>query len=145
MLDRTRLAKLLALTGSDNDAEALAAIRKANEMVRGQNLTWAEVVTVDTQPLINIMVQRRSGMGVGMPAGGKVDGDDKDWQPPHLNDAAIIDPMFRAIFAQPRSSNEEFWQFMDSIHNSWTAKGSLTASQYNALRRCYNRTRASRV
>lgn len=145
MLDRTRLAKLLALTGSDNDAEALAAVRKANEMVRGHNMTWAEVVTVDTQPLINIMVQRRSGMGMAQPASGKVDGEDKDWLPPHLNDASIIDPMFRAIFAQPRTGSEEFWQFMDSVHNSWQQKGSLTSGQYNALRRCYNRTRAARA
>lgn len=141
MLDRTRLAKLLALTTSDNDAEALSAMRKANEVVKGQNMTWAEVVTVDTQPLINIMVQRRSGM----PATTPVDGDDKDWQPPHLNDAAVIDPMFRAIYAQPRTGSEDFWRWLDDVHEKWRTKQRLTAGQYNALRRCYNRTRAARA
>lgn len=134
MLDRTRLAKLLALTTSDNDAEALAAMRKANEIVKGENLTWAEVVTVDAQPLINIMVQRRT------PATTPVDGDDKDWSPPHLAEATIIDPMFRAIYATPRTGSEDFWKWLDSVHEQWRTKQRLSPGQYQALRRCYNRT-----
>lgn len=135
MLDRTRLAKLLALTTSDNDAEALSAMRKANEIIKGENLTWAELVTIEAQPLVSITVQRHA------PTAGTVDGDDKDWQPPHLREARIIDPMFQAIYSQPRTGNEEFWQWLDSVHEQWRTKSRLTPNQYNAVRRCYNRTR----
>jgi hypothetical protein len=44
VLDRERLAKVLALTTSDNDAEALAAIRRANEIIKGENLGWLDVI-----------------------------------------------------------------------------------------------------
>lgn len=44
-LDKDRLAKLLSMTGSDHDAEALAAIRKANELLRLNKKSWAEVLS----------------------------------------------------------------------------------------------------
>ena len=43
-LDRERLAKLLGMTGSSFDAEALSAARRANELVREAELTWHEVL-----------------------------------------------------------------------------------------------------
>lgn len=138
MLDRTRLAKLLALTASDNDAEALSAIRKANEIIKGNDLQWLDVVSPAGNTL-NITLQRQP-----MTAS-PVDGDDKDWQPPHLTDATIIDPMFRAVFAQPRTDNEEFWTFLESLHHQWETKHRLTPNQYSALRRCFNRTVTKRA
>jgi hypothetical protein len=49
---RTLLVKLLGLSGSVHDAEALAAIRKAGELVREAGMTWADIVTSTpvTQP-----------------------------------------------------------------------------------------------
>ena len=47
-MDRNRLIKLLNLSASENDHEALIAIRKANEMVNGY---WDEVIgAVDVEP-----------------------------------------------------------------------------------------------
>ncbi|UEM08225.1 hypothetical protein JL101_036400 (plasmid) [Skermanella rosea] len=46
-LDRAladRLAKLLGMTGSDYDGEALAAARKANALLKTAGLTWADVI-----------------------------------------------------------------------------------------------------
>jgi hypothetical protein len=43
-LDKDRLAKLLSMTGSEHDAEALAAIRKANELLRLNKKSWSEVL-----------------------------------------------------------------------------------------------------
>lgn len=40
MLNRPRLLKLLMLTQSPSDGEALAAIRKVNRTVREEGLTW---------------------------------------------------------------------------------------------------------
>ena len=39
-----RIIKLLNLTQSDNDAEALSAIRKVNEMLITRNITWSELI-----------------------------------------------------------------------------------------------------
>ena len=50
-LDKDRLAKLLSMTGSDHDAEALAAIRKANELLRLNKKSWSEVLS-DPPPAI---------------------------------------------------------------------------------------------
>ncbi len=43
-IDTTLLAKLLRMTDSQHDAEALAAIRKANELLRTQAATWPDVL-----------------------------------------------------------------------------------------------------
>ena len=61
MLDRDRLAKLLALTTSLNDNEALAAIRKANEIVEGAGLTWDQVllpIADAVSPHVSVTINR---------------------------------------------------------------------------------------
>lgn len=44
-----RLVKLLNLSASDNDNEALSAIRLANQLVRKNGLTWQSIVE-DPEP-----------------------------------------------------------------------------------------------
>jgi hypothetical protein len=62
MLDRERLAKILALTASTNDGEALAAIRKANDIVRGEDMTWDDVLVqlVPAVSNVHVTVHRNS-------------------------------------------------------------------------------------
>jgi hypothetical protein len=43
-IDTALLAKLLSMTDSQHDAEALAAIRKANQLLRSQAVTWSDVL-----------------------------------------------------------------------------------------------------
>lgn len=43
-IDRERLVRLLRMTESDRDAEALIAIRKSNEMLRANGLSWSDVI-----------------------------------------------------------------------------------------------------
>lgn len=42
--DRDRLVKLLSMTHSASDGEALAAIRKCNDLLRQRKLSWNDVV-----------------------------------------------------------------------------------------------------
>lgn len=49
-LDRDRLVKLLNLSDSEHDAEALAAIRKSNELLRSNGLTWHALLGVSPSP-----------------------------------------------------------------------------------------------
>ena len=43
-LDRERLIRLLGMTDSDQDAEALTAVRMSNALLRAQGLTWKDVI-----------------------------------------------------------------------------------------------------
>jgi Protein of unknown function (DUF2786) len=40
MINIAKIAKCLALSQSSNDAEALAAVRKANQLLNSEQLTW---------------------------------------------------------------------------------------------------------
>ena len=44
MIDLIKLIKLLMLSTSDSDGEALSAIRHANQLVKKSNLTWEDVI-----------------------------------------------------------------------------------------------------
>jgi hypothetical protein len=127
-VDKVRLVKLLGMTSSEHDGEALNAMRMANDLVKAAGKTWEDVLT--TENVVNITLQRRQ------PAPFKAE---EDWSPPHLTDKVLIDAMFRAIYAQPRSDNEEFWQWVDSVHQQWLDRKRLTPGQYQAVRRCYSR------
>lgn len=46
-MDRSKLAKILSLTQSENDHEALSASRMANSLLKKENLTWGQVLGSD--------------------------------------------------------------------------------------------------
>jgi hypothetical protein len=46
-LDKGKLAKLLALTSSPVDGEALAAVRKAHHLIAKAGITWPQLLEVD--------------------------------------------------------------------------------------------------
>jgi hypothetical protein len=43
-IDKERLIRLLRMTESDRDAEALIAIRKTNELLRAHRKSWSDVI-----------------------------------------------------------------------------------------------------
>lgn len=131
-MDKAKLAKLLAMTTSTHDGEAINAMRLANEMILKAGLTWENVLTTVGHPGFTVTVTRHKA---------PEQRPYEEWVAPHLRDKASIDLMFRTIYAQPRTDNEEFWQFMDSIHERWTRHGNLTQKQYSALVRCYQKVR----
>jgi hypothetical protein len=49
-LNRDQLIKLLNLTGSEYDAEALNAIRRANALLRQHRATWADLLALPKEP-----------------------------------------------------------------------------------------------
>ena len=57
MLDREKLGKLLAMTTSTHDAEALAAIRLACAMVARAGMTWDDVL-VQVPPGLRVTISR---------------------------------------------------------------------------------------
>jgi hypothetical protein len=124
------------MTTSTNDGEALNAMRMANNIVREAGITWQDALRQGVVHETNITLRRGAPMAHGAQAAPQ---DDWGGIAPHLKDRVIIGTMFRAVYAQPRSDNEEFWQFMDSIHAHFQKHQSLTAGQYRALQNCYRR------
>lgn len=132
-LDRTRLAKLLGLSSSSNEHEAAGAMRAANKLVKDAGETW-ESVLAGPERSFRISIQRASPMQAEEP-----------WVAPHLRDRVMIDLMFRTVYAQPRTGSEDFWQGIDTMHNSFTQHGLLTQGQYVLLQKCYKRLTAANV
>jgi hypothetical protein len=61
-MDQEKLIKLLMLTTSDNDAEALSAIRHANQLLKRTGSTWAAVImpaviTVKSPPVEDVRIR----------------------------------------------------------------------------------------
>lgn len=131
-LDRAHLAKIIAMTTSTNDNEALSAVRKANEYLAACQISWADVLREDLLNTVNITLARA-------PPPASAYAQEDGWMPPHLNDKTVIEMMFRAVYSVPRGDNEEFWQWLDSIHQRFQEYGNLTPAQYTSLRRSYNR------
>lgn len=125
-LDREKLAKLLALSTSDNEHEALGCLRAANRLIKAENLTWADVLA-GPEKTFRVVVQREPYTA------------EENWQPPHLKDKVMIDLMFRTVYAQPRTGNEDFWRWLDDVHHKYETYGSLTHGQFNGLRNSYRR------
>lgn len=63
MIDRVLLAKILSRTSSSSDAEALTALKKANEVIGKAGTTWGEILGVDTvmRPRVTPVPPRRYG------------------------------------------------------------------------------------
>lgn len=131
LLNRKLLAKIMEMTASDKDGEALNAARMATSMVKDAGETWESVLNTPRPAAVTVTVTHHAPPQQAE--------QPEDWVAPHLSDKVTIDMMFRAVFATPRSGNEEFWQFMDSIHNWFSQHGALTQKQYQALRNTYKR------
>lgn len=124
-LDKAKFVKVMALTTSDKDGEALAALRIANKMLAAEKMTWGEVLTGVSREL-KVSIQREYTA-------------DEPWVSPHLKDKVMINLMFTSVYSQPRTGNESFWQWLDDVHEKWIRYGQLTQGQYTALRNSYKR------
>lgn len=129
-MDRDKLLKLLRLTTSDKIHEVAGAMRAANRMLEASGETWEDVIAGPTKSFkVEIFSQRPY----------KAEETEGTWVAPHLKDKVIIDTMFRAVYSQPRTGSEDFWRWVDDVHNKWERHRVLTPNQYVALRKCYMR------
>jgi len=140
MLDRDRLAKILAMTTSENDGEALSAVRRANKIIKDAGLAWTDVLAQQSVVTINI------GKRNPPPGAFGLEPDDwkppaEDWIAPHLCDQTVINEMFRAIWATETKENTDdgFWSWLSSVEGHWQRHANLTPLQYQGLRRAHLR------
>jgi hypothetical protein len=107
-----RFIKLMMMTTSSHDNEALSALRMANAELASLNRNWEEIL----RGKVKVETPSKSA-----PTGKKFDGPD-------------INPMFERAFNRCKP-NSSFYEFLESIHAWWETKGFLTEAQYNALKR----------
>jgi hypothetical protein len=119
--------KLMMMTTSPNDAEALIALRKANRILSEAKVNWAELLAATRQPN---EVPRQSERRRPEPEWKNV-GDERH------DDADEIDSLFERAFAQKMS--EGFEEFLCSVRMWWERRGFLTERQYRAVKRAASR------
>lgn len=68
-IDRALLAKLLSMTDSQHDAEALAAIRKANQLLRFQAATWSDVLQTSGSEMPDLAASNSGPAPAELPPG----------------------------------------------------------------------------
>lgn len=118
------LIKVLNLTTSPNDAEALAAARKANDLLKRGTTTW--------EALLN------SGGSVVAP-----DVDEGDLGGDDNAEARAIDEAFQTIFAYGNLRGS-FEDFINSLHEQWQHRRSLSPRQKRSLFEAAERERGKR-
>ena len=128
-----RFVKLMMLSTSDADQEALAALRKANAMLASAKINWADVLVsvLDDE----LRRPRRKSKPAEPPA------EPAEPPPPprqRFDDAMTINVMFATVY-QHGIGNGGFAKFIESIQQYWDAYGFLTEKQFTALKNAAER------
>jgi hypothetical protein len=118
--------KLMMLSTSCHDQEALAALRKANDILAQSKVSWAELLDA---------LSRDDAAPAPPPRRRSPEPEFTDVEPfadrKHRNKAEI-ELMFTVLRDRKLGS---FQKFVDSVHGFWIRTGFLTTKQYDALRK----------
>lgn len=126
MLDKNRLIKFMMLTTSDQDGEALNALRRANKMLKEAKINWEELLT-QSEP---------KGFSHDDWFGGFSQtnrGERKDSFGYTRNE---WDGIVRRCYQEVQGRAREF---IESIHDQWVSRGSLSPKQKAAILKFYDR------
>lgn len=124
------------LTQSDNDHEALAAIRKANQLLAVYNLNWEGYLGVAKQMDIDEQESREPPH----PASECPSSYD-DYSLQGMNNRERTIKMFRVVKARLEEEGSDAISFIHSLEDGFAKYGSLTANQYYALKKFYDRVK----
>jgi hypothetical protein len=134
---KARLIKLLNLTSSDNDHEALLALRNAQKVMGNGGVTWESLFAVGDSNKANHYHQKKTAE----PFSKKENSTRKQTveTPPEPRAKAALAKfrwlrgMFEFILAQELSPRQR--EFADGLHSFWLKCGRLTPNQQEALER----------
>jgi hypothetical protein len=127
--------KLMMMTTSESDGEALTAIRKANAMLAQANVNWEEFLAI-------VETSKQAGPQSQPPprSNRSEDFEDVGKSSDHYTDADTINALFERCFRNTPSYSS-FRDFLDSVHSFWEINGYLTEKQYHAIQRSAARRR----
>ncbi len=152
-IDRAKLIKVMAMTQSANDGEALNAIRMANEMLKVNKLDWDKAIAgtskvSDAYAAIRDAPQYRptAKRPPMKPAGRGTTDTAPSSRPFNIprrdSNTRYTDPSIpRMIKSMLRDANGNFRDFLESIDNYWTENDYLTKGQYEAIINAYERAK----
>jgi hypothetical protein len=130
--------KLMMLTTSTNDHEALTALRKANAILAGDRISWAELLEGLSKPKrtaeASVRRNRKKAKASRSPPPRREPEPDR-WQ--RYDNAQEINLMFACVYHNGVGGT--FAAFIESIHAFWTQHGFLTEKQFAALRQAAER------
>lgn len=129
-VDIERLTKLLMMTTSSHDMEALVAVRKANALLAENNLNWREFLASFGRPDNSFRVPPSQRPGARQNPFEQAGAGDNSSN--KFTDADEINAYFEIALNEVGGS---FRSFILSIHEWWQARGFLTSKQYYALRK----------
>lgn len=112
-----RLVKVMELTASDHDGEALAAVRKANQIRQDMGCMWGDLLRDPT-------AARRCDQ---FPSGGSRPGADQEDD---------YEDMFSTIFSTLTLA-PKWLGVLRRIESQWHAKGRLSPKQKNLVTKFY--------
>lgn len=134
-----RIVKLLNLSASDNDHEALLALRNAQKLMKQRGLTWealfAGTASFSARTASTQTSRARPRKAAKPPATPKRDIEvppEPKYKPARAK-FRWIRQLFEFIFAQELTTRQR--EFFGGLHSSWVQWGSLTAKQQGALER----------
>ena len=115
-----KFIKLMKMTTSPSEGEALNAIRMANSLLLEANLDWDDFL-------------RGKAKIVGGSASSQTTYSGKKY-----TNSNEIESMLEAVLNNVRSGTS-FRTFIESLRDWWESNQFLTEKQYNALRKTYER------
>lgn len=143
MIKFETFVKLMMMTSSDIDAEALTALRKANAMLKAEGKNWEELIT-GLVPMENDRPAReeprpRRQARTSTPPWADDDGFNYDQSdrssgpsPGSMDYEDWVNGAFEEALAKVRKGSS-FRNTLESIHQWWQDKGFLTQAQLRAV------------
>lgn len=130
LTDFRQLSKLMGLTISENDAEALSAIRKANAILKRYNYTWADAFAK--------LVKVDSGVPDVEDGSHTIPNDDYEprraTRPSQVSGGdPELDEQFEIVMAYKKFSSR-FKDLLDDFYSQYQERGSLSPRQREILR-----------
>jgi hypothetical protein len=133
---KQRIVKLLNLSASENDHEALLALRNAQKLMKQGGLTWEALFTVSSTSSTRTATPRaRPRKAAKPPATPKRDIEvppEPKYKPARAK-YRWLRQLFEFILAQELTTRQK--EFFRGLHSSWVEYGSLTPKQQDALER----------
>jgi len=117
LADFARFKKFMELTMSDNEGEALSALRMANKLIKSEGLTWTRVLDRSIQIVPQFEDKNESEHGVT---------EDE------------LEAMFEAVLDE---SNGSFRDVVQSIYSQWKERGFITPRQREVIVAAFRRLR----
>jgi len=126
-MSKDRMIKLLMMTTSENDNEALVAIRKANGVLAEMDITWEGYLEGKLKEKVNNSYK-------GYEENHKKESYKKAKKAKKYTDEEEIELMFKIVLMGVKGS---FADFIISIYDWWIDNRFLTEKQYEALCKAY--------